>query len=1460
VVITTDVSDLTVDSTGDVSPGGILVQGAVAGDVTNNGIIEFLDSPIASDTDFVEAEAIGLEVEDGIGGSFSNANTILAAADASVTVIGDFSTDGAIAELAPSGADAFASGVTLNEVGGSISNTKSITATANADASSDITANSGKSTSDVDGGSSSYAEANGLDADLVDGDFTNAKGATINATATASSDVLADVNGTTATLFDAGGEDVVSQAYAYGVFVDGGDAIVNDGTIGAAASASAVFDGLATGTTGEGLIGGEGFGVNAISSALGLEVGDDVTSVSNTGTVTADAKSSGSLTAGAAGDTASIGADNNVISNAGGIVIDGATTSFNNAGPVTVTGSSSLTGTVNAVGDKGADIELSNEVASNSYGVIIDELDGPLSNSGAISATNTASLNLVADAGAGDVAPGSTDVGSFVSSNAWGVMGEDFDGDFTNAKGASIAADASATSSVDIGAAGATSADSDAFSDAGTFTMANAVGVALSGGEDDVEDPDTNTVKNEGAISAKAAASSTVDASANATGAGASAGTTSESLTGALAAGVLDLGDATGFDNSGTIDAQATASHLGTFSANGDVDSGVQSSSILYAAAIGAGFVNPIDGNVTNSGTINAVATGNYDVAVGSNITGDLGDITTNNIAVVGAVGLYADIEAPSGEDDVASNFTNKGTISAKGDLTIDITQPAATETVTPEQNTLGGLVVAGAVVAGDPAVVDNSGTISATGSLNATGVAGDDSVTAAGVVGLWLPEADDGLVVNNSGTISASLSGNAEQSASVGLLLGPLPEGLLEDVLGGEDLPPEVLLPVDEGSGDAEALAEGVITVNNTGTISGVNTTEGGLGYGIFGETAPVPLVINQMGGLIEGSTAAIAMDQGNADVLNWSGGSIKGLVDADETDVVNVIQALDKDGKPVDTTVTAGTDFTLEGAGQLNVGEEGAPVTFVMNGLVTNVGETNLNKDGELVVGPTAKIDTGTFNQADGSTLVIQFSPTTAGLITTTGDFNADGDLEAQALPGLYGDSGSHVVIDAGGVVAGAFDNAGAVGDTLLIDFTTTVNPSDVTVSWQRNAFDSVDGLSDNSASVAGALEEGYDPTRPPSKNAPELNDQIGGLFTLTDPVLYDRVLNSWSGSEYAQVMRAATNLSQPYLMALSEHLNDNRWGFKEQRVVMLRPDGSSNSIAPASSVGQSGAEDARASFWARGFGQWSDTRGDANADGFDEEAYGVVVGLDYKITPNFLVGLAGSYISDDLDFDDGDTGEIDRWSVGGYLSGSWDAFYVDGSFTYVKDDYKVNRTIITGGAGCLLYNCSVGASGDYTGDGWIAHGEVGYNWMFGNGVKLQPFAGLNFVDVDADVFTETGGGDLGLNVLDGTGKSFQSRLGARLSGEWGSGNVKWVPELRAEWRHEFEDNPAWIQASLVGLPDDPFLTVGSHVSRDLAVIGAGITAQFTSGWGLYFDYQGAFASGYTSHIAQGGVRVKF
>ena len=403
----------------------------------------------------------------------------------------------------------------------------------------------------------------------------------------------------------------------------------------------------------------------------------------------------------------------------------------------------------------------------------------------------------------------------------------------------------------------------------------------------------------------------------------------------------------------------------------------------------------------------------------------------------------------------------------------------------------------------------------------------------------------------------------------------------------------------------------------------------------------------------------------------------------------------------------------------------------------------------------------------------------------------------------------------------------------------------------------------MNGNSLSVANGIDAGYDPVRMASGNSPELNDVFSNMFVLNDANAYEDTLFSWAGAEHAQVINAAVNLAEPYHMAIGEHLNDTRRsGTPEAAAIAIRTGVGTTLTDPNAGVGSSEGEK-KASFWGRVVGRWTDVNGDANAPGYDEETYGVVLGFDYQISDDVLIGIAGSYLNDDLEFDDNtDEAEIERFTIGAYLSATFDNVYIDVAFSYADDDYEVNRTVQYGGTTCPTFTCTMGASSDYSGDAILGYGEIGYIFDSSNSsLVIQPYVGISFSDVDVDGFTESGSGDLGLNVADGGGKSVQSRLGARLSGNWGEdGGTQIIPELRLEWRHEFENDPHSFNASLIGDSGIGFNTIGSDPTGDIAVVGAGITARFEGGIDAFFEYQGGFGSGYSSHIIQAGARIKF
>ncbi len=1488
-----------------ITPGSLIVTSTVAGDVTNNGTVNQISQVSQDAAGSLSAAAAAIVLDSTVSGNVANNGAILASVSRSLSKDIVVEHDDALSgETAESFTTSQARGLHFTDVEGTVSNAGSIDVESGASSVlSASTASAFPTEADVTVGS--YGESAGAIGGTDKG-FTNTADGTIAASTAVTADGAASAHGSvssanvnadavalatgaavTGVLSNAGGIDAAASAdvvvdlssvstdgradgqadidalaAASGLAGQNAASLTNTGSIVVAADMSVTANLTVDATGGEGALSLHHAQIAASAAGIWYENDTINGKLTNSGTVTASgAVASETTTAVSSSDGPAVldGTFYGLWSDVSGVYAEGTLTSLDNSGAVTATTTVTAADDVTVTGETAADSHVNFRNTGEAIGIDLERVNGTAANNAAVSAAANTTIANAFDVGASG---GQANAGVFGQAEAYGTgvsVSQGLTGAFSNGDAGALTGAGTTLASLNVTAAGE-----------GAFLSIDQIWNSASGDGLYVGGDGAHSLKNTGTISGTASATQTIAAAATATDGQAVLVVDGFDLS-SYASGIWDWGTVTGFENGGTITAVATGVVDQTLSSVGTEGSSVEADSFVEVWSDGVVLFGDVIGDVANSSTITSTASLNFTQAVISGTAANPGYLAVANDISVHAIGVVAHFELPPVEDDeddddeqtaqiaappvatpAPADFTNSGTITASAELNVDTSATGGTGSETEGAITYGLLRAHGAEITGAHGVITNSGEISAAGKVTLAG-SGDKDITAE-VVGLMLPDIQAGGQVVNSGTITATLDGEgADRSAVVALLLGPIddaeiPEG---EIVATAIETPETSLPTDTQV--YTTAAADVITVTNTGTISATNAQ--GLSFGIGAVYADAPVVINQQGGSIS-ADVAIAMAQGNADTLNWTGGEIHGAVEADDLDVVNVFAG---EGTPASKTIAAGEDFVLLGGASLNIGVKDAPVTFALDGGVVGTGVVNVNDDATLVLGPVAGIITDSFNMAPEAALSFEFLPGEAGFIGVTGDANIDGTLTAVALPGLYGDKGGHKVLESLTKVNGAFDNVSIIGDTLLLDFSAVLGERDLTITWERTPFDEVKGLTFNAASVAGALEEGYDPARPTSKNDPELNDILSALFTVTDPVKYDRVLNSWSGSEHAQVMRAAANLSEPYLMALSEHLNDiRRTGGSDGQTVMLRPKGSSNSIAPASAAGASGSESGF-SFWGRAFGRWADTRGDVNADGYDEDTYGAVLGADFAVSPNVVIGLAGSYIDDSIDFDDGDKAKIERWSIGGYISATFDRFYIDGSITYAGDNYKMRRTILFGDTGCLGFNCTSTASSKYDGDGWLGHAEVGYSFDLGD-ATLQPFAGLNYSTVNLDPFSEVGGGDLGLDVLEGKGRSLQSRLGARLSGVWGSGETKWIPELRVEWRHEFKDDPAWIAANLTGLPNNPFVAIGSDVTGDLAVVGAGVTALVSDSVGLYFDYQGAFGSGYNSHIIQGGVRVRF
>jgi outer membrane autotransporter protein len=98
----------------------------------------------------------------------------------------------------------------------------------------------------------------------------------------------------------------------------------------------------------------------------------------------------------------------------------------------------------------------------------------------------------------------------------------------------------------------------------------------------------------------------------------------------------------------------------------------------------------------------------------------------------------------------------------------------------------------------------------------------------------------------------------------------------------------------------------------------------------------------------------------------------------------------------------------------------------------------------------------------------------------------------------------------------------------------------------------------------------------------------------------------------------------------------------------------------------------------------------------------------------------------------------------------------------------------------------------------------------------------------------------------------------LSARLSRVFDLGDRKIVPQLRADWRHEFLDRGQSFDAAFAAAPNVFFAVDGTEYARDQIALGVSMTMPLTGNLTGYADAQTAFSAHTTSTMASVGVRA--
>ena len=140
-----------------------------------------------------------------------------------------------------------------------------------------------------------------------------------------------------------------------------------------------------------------------------------------------------------------------------------------------------------------------------------------------------------------------------------------------------------------------------------------------------------------------------------------------------------------------------------------------------------------------------------------------------------------------------------------------------------------------------------------------------------------------------------------------------------------------------------------------------------------------------------------------------------------------------------------------------------------------------------------------------------------------------------------------------------------------------------------------------------------------------------------------------------------------------------------------------------------------------------------------------------------------------------------------------------------------------------------------------------------------NITPIAGLSYSHSIIGDYTETGAGDLSLNVKSQNYDQLLSNLGVRIDARPNSIFGKWVPEVHFRWLYDFIGDPVATTSTFTG-GGSTFDTKGLDPEQSIYNFGTGLTFYSKGNVSITGVYDYKFGTDYESHTGLGTIRWTF
>jgi uncharacterized protein with beta-barrel porin domain len=297
----------------------------------------------------------------------------------------------------------------------------------------------------------------------------------------------------------------------------------------------------------------------------------------------------------------------------------------------------------------------------------------------------------------------------------------------------------------------------------------------------------------------------------------------------------------------------------------------------------------------------------------------------------------------------------------------------------------------------------------------------------------------------------------------------------------------------------------------------------------------------------------------------------------------------------------------------------------------------------------------------------------------------------LAINAAGGGYAFGTKYTVLSATGGVNGAFANTTATSGPVTA--TVSYDANDVFITLSQAFITMPVSASGNAKGLAHALNAYIaDPPLPPA---------FQNLFNLSPAQLAEALAQLSGENNAGGGQQASFQMMNEFLLLMLNPFDADRGGgfsgagfgagsavsqFAPDKERALPPEIARAYAAVTPPSERSIPFSARWNVWASAFGGTNNTNGDPNGTGshnFNARTGGLAAGVDYKLTPDTLIGfaLAGGGTSWDLSQSLG-SGSTDAFQAGLYGSQRFGAWYVSGAVAFANYWASTTRTVHAAG----------------------------------------------------------------------------------------------------------------------------------------------------------------------------------